>query len=173
MTTEGRSIDQARRALRLCQRLARWAAASVQASRSGQELSLRQLGALFAIREGLTSPGQMARRLRVTPAVVTGLVDRLVRQGHVRREADPDDRRKLKLALTETGTAVSQSVERSLTEPLAGELAAAEAAEIEAMGRALDLLERALTALEARTPKVTDGGLDGDNDVWGENTEEP
>jgi DNA-binding MarR family transcriptional regulator len=172
MTTADRPLDQARRALRLTQRLNRWAAASVQMSRPGQELSLRQLAALFAIREGLTSPGELARRMRVTPAVVTGLIDRLVRQGHVRREADPGDRRKLRLALTESGMATSQAVELSLTESLAEELSAAGAAELSALSRALDLLERALAALEARTPRSTEGGPGGEDAGFEENTEE-
>ncbi|KYF68774.1 MarR family winged helix-turn-helix transcriptional regulator [Sorangium cellulosum] len=158
MTTAGQPVDHAQRALRLSHRLHHWAAASVQASRPGQELSLRQLGALIGIREGRTSPGALARRLRVTPAVVAGMVDRLVRQGHVWREADPDGRRRLWLALTESGLAVSRTAELALAESLAVELAAAGAPELEGLRRALDLLERALAALETRTPGSADGG---------------
>lgn len=37
----------------------------------------------------------IAREVRLTPAAVTALVDRLERRGYVRRRADPDDRRKV------------------------------------------------------------------------------
>ncbi len=173
MSSAERPIDQARRALRLSLRLSRWATVSVQASRPGQELSLRQLGVLFAIREGRASPGELARRMQVTPAVVTGLIDRLVRQGHVQREVDPKDRRRLRLALTESGLAASETVEMALIESLASELAAADAAELSGLGRALDLLDRALEALETHTPRSAEGGAGGEDEAWGENTEEP
>jgi len=162
------TIGHARRVLWLGQRLRHWATASVQASRPGKELSFRQLETLFGIRQGLTSPGELARKIRVTPAVVTGLIDRLVRQGFVQRDPDPEDRRRLKLALTESGLAVSHDVEKAVIESLAAELATAETAELEGLGRALDILERALLALEARTLKSTDP----DEEAWGENREE-
>jgi DNA-binding MarR family transcriptional regulator len=151
----GRPIEHAQRALRLIPRLNRWAATSVRASRLGKGLSLRQLGALFGIRDGVVSPGELALRMRVTPAVVTGLIERLVRQGHVRRATDPEDRRRLHLELTETGLSISRSVELGLAESLASELVVAGAPELAELDRALDLLERALGALEARPPAPT------------------
>ncbi len=143
--------------LRLVPRLYRWAAASAQASREDHELSLRQLGVISAIREGVSSPGQLARRLFVTPAVVTGLLDRLERRGYVRREADPEDRRRLRLALTESGLAVSDAVRQALAESLATELKSVSRAEMEVLDRALGLMERAVGALEARTPTSDEG----------------
>ena len=151
-TKAGRPVEHAQRALRLIPRLNRWAVTSVRASRLGKDLSLRQLGALFGIRDGVASPGELALRMRVTPAVVTGLIDRLVRQGYVRRATDPEDRRRLHLELTEAGLSISSSVELGLAESLAGELATAAAPELAELGRALDLLERALGALEAHPP---------------------
>lgn len=37
----------------------------------------------------------IAREVRLTPAAVTALIDRLERRGYVRRRPDPDDRRKV------------------------------------------------------------------------------
>ncbi|MFY0576284.1 MarR family transcriptional regulator [Cystobacter fuscus] len=96
-------------------RLQRWAATSVQANQLSGELSLRQLTMLYAIQQGISSPKLLARRLLVTPAVITGLLDRLERRGYVRREPEPDDRRRLRMVLTEAGLAVSQQVRRALT----------------------------------------------------------
>lgn len=43
--------------------------------------------------EPLTST-QLTQRMDVSPAAVTYLVDRMIDAGHIRREADPSDRRK-------------------------------------------------------------------------------
>lgn len=54
-------------------------------------------------REGTDiGPSQLARRLRITTASVTVLIDRLVEAGHVRRTPDPTDRRRLVLRITES-----------------------------------------------------------------------
>jgi DNA-binding MarR family transcriptional regulator len=45
------------------------------------------------IRDGSLSPTELARRLGVTPAAVTTVVDRLIAVGHVTREPNPRDRR--------------------------------------------------------------------------------
>lgn len=158
MTRSDPSSEHAQRALLLMSRLNRWAAASVQANQLGGELSLRQLTMLYAIRQGVSAPGLLARRLLVTPAVITGMLDRLERQGYVRREAEPDDRRRLRMVLTEAGLAVSQQVQQGLTRDLAAQFASASPAELKELGRALDLVERALGALEQRTPPAPEGG---------------
>jgi DNA-binding MarR family transcriptional regulator len=44
---------------------------------------------------GPLSPGELARRLRISTASMTTAIDRLVAVGHVTREADPVDRRRL------------------------------------------------------------------------------
>lgn len=153
-------IEHAERALLLMSRLQRWAATSVQANQLSGELSLRQLTMLYAIQRGISSPGLLARRLMVTPAVITGMLDRLERQGYVRREPEPDDRRRLRMVLTEAGLAVSEHVRKALTGELAAQFANASAAELKELGHALELLERALGALEQHTPSPPDGGLE-------------
>ncbi|HEU5431044.1 MAG TPA: MarR family transcriptional regulator, partial [Thermomicrobiales bacterium] len=90
-------------ALRLMPRFHRWAAARIESNPLDDRLSLRQLATMFALCDGSLSAGALARRMKVTPAVVTGIVDRLERRDYVRRQADPDDRRRQDLALTPTG----------------------------------------------------------------------
>jgi DNA-binding MarR family transcriptional regulator len=158
----GRADEVARRLLALMPRLQGWAAAAVQANRRPQDPSLRQIAVLYVIREGATSPGQVARRLRITPAVVTGLLDRLEQRGFVRRSADLADRRRLRVALTAAGLAASTATQRLLTDELAAQLATAPAADLAAAERGLDLLAAALAALEARTP--TPAGAEGGDD---------
>jgi DNA-binding MarR family transcriptional regulator len=127
---------------------------------------LRQYAALSGIRQGASSPGELARLWQVTPAVITGVIDRLERRELVRREPDPDDRRRLRLALTDTGLAASMLVERALTEELAAQLSRATPQELAELGRALELLQRTFAALNEQTPPQA-GVRDGENlPVW-------
>jgi DNA-binding MarR family transcriptional regulator len=106
----------------LLPRFQRWAATTVQSNRGGQDLSLRQLAVLYLIREGAVFPSELARQLRISPAVVTGLLDRLAQRGYLQRLADASDRRRLRLALTDTGLAASLAVEHLLSRDVAEHL---------------------------------------------------
>lgn len=46
-------------------------------------------------REGPLTAGALAQRIGVTSGAATGLIDRLERAGHVRRDSDPADRRRI------------------------------------------------------------------------------
>lgn len=141
-------FERAEQALQLLPRLSRWAALCVTRAGADLDVSLRQYGTMRAIREGVGSAGELARRWQVTPAVLTGVLDRLELRGLVRREPHPEDRRRQHLALTEAGLAMTRSVERALTGELAAQLAAASPADLEALGRAFGVLERAIEGLE-------------------------
>jgi DNA-binding MarR family transcriptional regulator len=67
---------------------------------------------LLAARDGLKS-SEVAARGWWTAGTVTSLVDTLVRDGYVERRRDPDDRRVVRLYLTEQGRhKVAESIER-------------------------------------------------------------
>lgn len=73
----------------------------------GLNLTVPQLKSLFFIANHRdTSPGKLAVALGVTPANVTGIIDRLVEQGLVLRKENPNDRRALVLRVTEKGEAL-------------------------------------------------------------------
>lgn len=61
----------------------------------------------FAAVEHLTreslGPAELARRLEVSSAASTGIVDRLVERGHVERQPHADDRRRTEVHLTGSG----------------------------------------------------------------------
>jgi DNA-binding MarR family transcriptional regulator len=50
----------------------------------------------------IATPTWLGEQLRLNSASVTALIDRLERMGHVRRERDPIDRRRVLLAVTPT-----------------------------------------------------------------------
>ena len=67
-------------------------------------LTIPQLKSLFYIsRHGRVNPSALASGIRVTPANVTGIVERLVEQDLLTRTTDPDDRRISWLTLTDKG----------------------------------------------------------------------
>ncbi|MGH2347621.1 MAG: MarR family winged helix-turn-helix transcriptional regulator [Chloroflexota bacterium] len=67
--------------------------------------SLVELSVLSRIVHGIDLPSQVARALRMDPARVTHVVDRLVSIGALTRTIDPADRRCWRLGLTESGMA--------------------------------------------------------------------
>jgi DNA-binding MarR family transcriptional regulator len=56
----------------------------------------------------LTS-AQLRQRMEVSPAAITYLVDRMIDAGHIRREPDPDDRRKWLLRYEESGMTLARA----------------------------------------------------------------
>jgi DNA-binding MarR family transcriptional regulator len=74
-------------------------------------VTLPQFRALLAIdRWGPCSAGGLAQRLGVHTSSVTRVCDRLVRARHMTRETNPDNRREVVLAVTDSGRALVRTV---------------------------------------------------------------
>jgi DNA-binding MarR family transcriptional regulator len=71
------------------------------ATRAG--LSTNELWALEHLFAEPLGTGEVGRRLQVTSAATTQIVDRLAHRGHVEREAHPTDRRRTLVRLTDSG----------------------------------------------------------------------
>jgi DNA-binding MarR family transcriptional regulator len=63
--------------------------------------------------EGITH-GDLADRLRVTPATITKMIQRMEKAGFVERHADPADQRVSRVYLTRAGHAIREAVDRAL-----------------------------------------------------------
>lgn len=76
-------------------------------------LTTAQLRVLFLVREspGVTA-GALAQRLNVTPPTISGIVDRLVKLGLIRREDDESDRRLVRNMLTDKGDSACRRMEQ-------------------------------------------------------------
>jgi DNA-binding MarR family transcriptional regulator len=92
---------------------------------------------------------ELAAREGISPAGMSGHVDRLERAGLVRRTPDAHDRRRHGLSLTPAGREVLRTASERRTAWLAARLEALPAGDREAIDRAIDPLLRLLT--EART----------------------
>ena len=78
-------------------------AKQVELAIDAEDLSLPQYRVLGLLAEGEEASARLAERLAVRPNTVTSIVEGLVARGLVTRGADPADRRRLPLTLTEQG----------------------------------------------------------------------
>jgi len=70
-----------------------------------------QLRVMYTIRQMCEpSTGELAENLRIRPATLSGLADRLERNGFAKRWTDPTDRRVVRIGLTDEGIAVLDEV---------------------------------------------------------------
>src|SRR5512138_3718434 len=90
--------------------------------------------------DGPLTMGELARRVAVTEKTVTGLVDRLERDGYLRRERDPEDRRVVRARATGRGAALSRTIVEGMHAKLALLLRLLEPADRDALHRILDKL---------------------------------
>jgi DNA-binding MarR family transcriptional regulator len=69
-----------------------------------------QIWTLHALMRGPQLASELARRSNVTNPTMTRIIDALVEKGFVERHPDPDDRRRIHLQLTATGSEIGTRV---------------------------------------------------------------
>lgn len=118
------------------------------------KLTVPQLKSLFFIsNEGSTSIGKLAGALGVTPANVTGIVERLVRQGLVSRTENPEDRRMLLLQTTEKGRGLIADLRERRTSWLSEILDNLSPDELSRLAEGLSLLLQAGERQQGKKPR--------------------
>ena len=114
-------------------------------------LTVPTLKVLFLLRDNPGMPaGMLAQRLSVTPSTITGLVDRLVAQGLVRREEDARDRRLVCNYLTMEGLSLAGDVQRQAREIVLRILDALDDEQLRFVRTALEQLLAAAQRVEVR-----------------------
>lgn len=91
------------RTLSALQQLIDLSAAAPAAVARREGLSLSELHALRHLAHDALGPAELARRLGVTTAASSGVVDRLAAHGHVVRRPHPADGRRTEVVLTQSG----------------------------------------------------------------------
>jgi DNA-binding MarR family transcriptional regulator len=116
---------------------------------AGQGASLARAKLLFYLgRYGASRAADIAEHFNQAPRTVTEAIDGLERQGLVRREDDPVDRRAKRVSLTAAGQSALERVEPlrlRLVQQIFGALSEAERCQLDAI---LATLENALDAEE-------------------------
>jgi DNA-binding MarR family transcriptional regulator len=78
------------------------------------------LNLIMTARSPMT-PGTLAKALNLSASATTSVLDRLAKAGHVVRDRDPDDRRRVELRVLDTATALAST----FFQPLAREFSSA------------------------------------------------
>jgi DNA-binding MarR family transcriptional regulator len=92
---------------------------------------------------------QLRQRMDVSPAAITYLVDRMIDAGHVRREADPADRRKALLRYENSGMELARQFFAPLGVHLRTALAELSDKDLMAAHRVFDAMLAAMSTFES------------------------
>jgi DNA-binding MarR family transcriptional regulator len=90
------------------------------------------------------SAGDLRTRLGMSPSAMTYLVDRMIEAGHIQRETDPDDRRRVIVRHTRHGREVAQRFFRPLGSETHAALAGLLDEELDAAHRVLSAMTEAI-----------------------------
>jgi DNA-binding MarR family transcriptional regulator len=119
--------------------------------RSG--LSAPQAWALTLVdAEAGLSLGALAERMYAHPSTVSGIVDRLVNRGALRRERDPEDRRGIRLSLTPAGRRLLRESPPPVQAGLLRALERMPARRLHLLSRALDDIVRQAELARVEAP---------------------
>lgn len=87
-----------------------------------------------------SSLGSVSEILHVHPSTLTGVVDKLVARGALERGVDPDDARRVRLHLTESGAEIDAIKTGTIEAAVKRSLGQMSAAEIAALRRAIEVI---------------------------------
>jgi DNA-binding MarR family transcriptional regulator len=86
----------------------------IAANLAGDDLDLAGFDVLLTLRrqgKGLAlSPSELAQDMMISTSAMTNRLDRLQKRGLIERQADPEDRRALRIVLTEAGFALADRI---------------------------------------------------------------
>ena len=85
-------------------------ALEAELAEAGHDLTFSQYITLKKLGMGCASPGELARASDLNPGAMTRVLDQLEAKGLLRRVADPDDRRALRIELDASAEALMPSI---------------------------------------------------------------
>src|ERR1700742_1608016 len=91
---------------------------------------------------------QLRQRMDVSPAAITYLVDRMIISGHIRREPDPEDRRKWLLRYEDRGMSLAHAFFRPLGIRLSSAMSHLSDEDLAASHRVFTAMVAAMTEFE-------------------------
>jgi len=116
-----------------------------------------QLRVMYTIRQRCEpTTGDLADALRVRPATLSGLAERLERNGFAKRWTDPSDRRVVRIGLTEEGAALLDEVFAAAREYLNNVFQRMGPEARDELTEALERFADTAAAMEAESAEQTD-----------------
>ena len=104
---------------------------------------------LWGLKAGACRAGHLAQNAKISPSTITEIVEGLEGDGLVRREADPEDRRAVRVALTSEGRRQLQRFENAAAIALAESLSTLTAAQRQRIRQAFADLRELIPAADA------------------------
>ncbi len=112
----------------------------------------------------LMTPTDVAKQMSLSAAAVTALVDRLERVGHLVRQPDAKDRRRVRLDVSKQAESVSREMFRPMNERLFEAMSPYSDEELELVTRVMQDLSRAVGGVEpGAKPAEPSGSTLGDH----------
>lgn len=113
---------------------------------------------MIAETEGIRlTAGELRKQMGLSGAAITYLVERMVENGHLGREADPKDRRKVILRYGDHGMALARTFFMVLAEHIHRDMAELSDADLETVHRAFLVLVMAMQNFRAEIALVSPG----------------
>jgi DNA-binding MarR family transcriptional regulator len=119
-------------------------------TRTSVAVSRTEAGVLQSLHARPRRITELAAEEAVTQPAITLLVNRLQERGWVQRTPDPNDRRAVLVSLTRAGEAVFATLRAEYRALLHEEMASLEDGEVEALARAVEILDRLIERLTGR-----------------------
>ncbi|MGH2378688.1 MAG: MarR family winged helix-turn-helix transcriptional regulator [Candidatus Limnocylindria bacterium] len=123
---------------------------SEAAARERGTVSPERARVLFRLADGPLRTGELAQRCLLTPPTMTELVEGLAREGFVRRQEDPSDRRVVVVMLTAAGRREVERYQGIFAEALGDAIAELEPAARQRLRLAMKDLRQGLERASAR-----------------------
>lgn len=114
------AVESARRMGEELPRLVRFLRQRIDAASPPDGLTTGQYFVLALVRDGVTSPGELATRFAVSSPTITGLIARLAAKGLIGRTPNDHDRRTVRLSVTPAGADALARMEAFVAERMAG-----------------------------------------------------
>lgn len=146
MSTHTPSPDEVARLLtQVANRLSRSLRQQLRHECEEPRVTMPQMRVLHMASEGHPTLTDVAHSLRVTRPTATRLVDGLVQRGWIERRPDPEDRRRIRLYVTEAGLDVQRRVEAFIHRAVAERLDRLADEDVAALYKGLKALDAVLS----------------------------
>jgi DNA-binding MarR family transcriptional regulator len=114
------------------------------------DLTMAQAKVLYVVMAtGDLSLTEIASRLHVTPSTMSGAVDHLVGLGLLSRADDPTNRRQIRISITPLGLETLDRLSELGKRQMAALFSLISDADLDVVGRAIDLMAAAVASLDA------------------------
>jgi DNA-binding MarR family transcriptional regulator len=101
----------------------------------------------LVLKAGPLQMSELGRRLGISRPNTTFLVNRLIKEGKLKREYDKSDRRIIKVSITSVGKEFIRGYKKKVIENISGNLSDLSVEEVEDLGESLDKLKIILSKI--------------------------